>query len=211
MRNAFNRWFKDSKVVDRRGRPLVVYHGSRSPWVTSFDPCFEGRGTAGCGKKYGAFWFSSLEKNASYFADKYPKKRADKEFSDVYGELGRYYVNITDRNGESIFQSGPYPTLEAAESSIEAEADLYNKHLRKDTFVSSVFLSLQDPLMLEGVIPRGVKFELARLYGHDGIIARDVVDGDGYGDVYVAFSPLQIKSATMNRGTYDPSSASIFY
>jgi hypothetical protein len=26
--HAFRRWFGDSKVVDRRGRPLVVYHGT---------------------------------------------------------------------------------------------------------------------------------------------------------------------------------------
>jgi hypothetical protein len=171
-----------------------------------------GRGVVswGTGTGWDAFWFTSSKENARYFMDKHPKKRADKESSDVYGDHGRYYVNITDKNGESIFQSGPYPTDEAAEDSIEAEADLYNKHLRKDTFVISAFLSLQDPLVLEGLIPRDAEFEFARLHGHDGIIARDVRDGSNYGDVYVAFSPFQIKSATMNRGTYDPSSASIF-
>lgn len=210
MRSAFNRWFKDSKVVDRRGRPLVVYHGSRSPWVTAFDPSFVGRGVVSGGIGWDAFWFSSSRENARYFTDKRPKKRADKESSTVYGEMGQYYVNITDRNGESIFQVGPYPTAEDARDSIGTEVDLYNKHLRKDTFVISAFLSLQNPLILEGLIPRGTEFEFARLHGHDGIIARDVLDGDSYGDVYVAFSPFQIKSATMNRGTYDPSSASIF-
>lgn len=211
MEDAFSRWFKDSKVVDELGRPLIVYHGSRNPWLTSFDPHFEGTGTAGCGKRYGAFWFVSLKKNAVFFTDKRQKKRADKECSRIYGDPGKYYVDIVDRNCESIFQAGPYSTQDDAYRAIEAEAALYNKYLRKDTFIISAFLSLQNPLILEGVIPRGAEFERARLHGHDGIIARGVVDGDGYGDVYVAFSPFQIKSAARNFGTYDPMSDNIFH
>ena len=29
---AFRRWFEGSKVVDEDGEPLVVFHGTRSPW-----------------------------------------------------------------------------------------------------------------------------------------------------------------------------------
>ena len=33
---AFRRWFGDSKVVDERGEPLVVYHGTAADFDT-FD------------------------------------------------------------------------------------------------------------------------------------------------------------------------------
>ena len=48
---AFKRWFGRSKVVDRRGKPLVVFHGSRRPFVAfdysrwgQTDPGFAGKG-----------------------------------------------------------------------------------------------------------------------------------------------------------------------
>jgi hypothetical protein len=34
---AFNAWFKNSKVVDERGRPLVVYHGTDASGFTQFE------------------------------------------------------------------------------------------------------------------------------------------------------------------------------
>jgi predicted kinase len=46
--------------------------------------------------------------------------------------------------------------------------------------------------------------------GHDGIVIRDSdTDGSVYRDDWVAFHPEQIKSATGNRGTFDPTSADI--
>jgi hypothetical protein len=35
---AFKAWFKDSKVVDAEGKPLVVYHGTYNPEFTAFKP-----------------------------------------------------------------------------------------------------------------------------------------------------------------------------
>ena len=34
----FKKWFGDSKVVDKDGKPLVMYHGSKNSNVTVFDP-----------------------------------------------------------------------------------------------------------------------------------------------------------------------------
>jgi len=46
--------------------------------------------------------------------------------------------------------------------------------------------------------------------GHDGIRYKNAVEGEGYGsNAIIAFEPTQIKSATGNRGTYDPSDPSI--
>ena len=38
----FKRWFKDSKVVDENGEPLVVYHGTLAKDLTAFSKDFIG-------------------------------------------------------------------------------------------------------------------------------------------------------------------------
>lgn len=51
---------------------------------------------------------------------------------------------------------------------------------------------------------------LSRLQGKDGLIVRDIGGMKGQ-NLYVAFEPEQIKSATGNRGTFDPNNADIRY
>lgn len=58
----------------------------------------------------------------------------------------------------------------------------------------------------------------AKEWGYDGLIARNITDegqyGQGYGwgdTTYVVFDPTQIKSATGNRGTFDPTNPDIRY
>ena len=78
------------------------------------------------------------------------------------------------------------------------------------------FLSLKNPLIVESrkdldrIVPSGkttadVKKELIAK-GYDGI---EVKDDYGHGRSFVAFDPTQIKSATANRGTFDPTKPSI--
>lgn len=38
LNSNFYKWFKDSKVVDKQGKPLVVYHGTSSPNIKEFKP-----------------------------------------------------------------------------------------------------------------------------------------------------------------------------
>lgn len=54
---AFKRWFGDSKVVDEDGKPLVVYHGTRSTDIESFEPGVDGAG-----------WFAQLPETAHWFS-----------------------------------------------------------------------------------------------------------------------------------------------
>jgi hypothetical protein len=42
---AFKAWFGDSKVVDEKGEPLVVYHGTPSAGFDAFDPSKLGKNT----------------------------------------------------------------------------------------------------------------------------------------------------------------------
>lgn len=60
---AFKSWFSGSKVVDRQGRPLVVYHGAASEFHT-FDPA-----KTRFAQDKGAFFFTSGDHIASAYAD----------------------------------------------------------------------------------------------------------------------------------------------
>ena len=51
--------------------------------------------------------------------------------------------------------------------------------------------------------------EYAKDEGHDGLILEDVQDGGTRSTVYAVFDPTQIKSATANRGTFDPADPNI--
>ena len=52
----------------------------------------------------------------------------------------------------------------------------------------------------------------AKAEGRDGVVMRNVRDGDGpAGDVFVVFDPSQIKSAIGNRGTFDPNNPNILF
>lgn len=87
--------------------------------------------------------------------------------------------------------------------------------------VMPVYLSLKNPLIVERT---NAKYDYDGSYnrvafanfiddaleaGHDGVIFRDVLDRGKRSTQYVAFRPEQIKSATGNRGTFDPANPSI--
>src|SRR5690606_27729870 len=69
----FRRWFGDSKVVDAQGRPLVVYHGTRSN-ITAFEP---GRD--------GAIYFTDSPEDASAFAGDFRGLTAERQSYELGG------------------------------------------------------------------------------------------------------------------------------
>lgn len=82
--------------------------------------------------------------------------------------------------------------------------------------IMPVYLALKNPLVIEsaGAIYHQVEQQIkqAKRDGHDGVIIREVYDTPGAAGSlsaykhtsYVVFSPSQIKSATGNRGSFDP-------
>jgi hypothetical protein len=195
---AFERWFAKSLIVDASGKPLVVWHGSKSPWVERFDLALEATGVVGSTKR-GGIWFTTSKRNAEFYADRRAKKQA-RDFT-VYGDADRWFADVCDQNGESVFQIGPCASEETVELAVSVEMSRYNRLLRHDTFVQSMYLSLANPLVLEGAVPRRAEFAAAIQAGHDGIWAKDIVDGALAADSIVVFNPICIKS-TQNQGTW---------
>jgi len=158
---AFKRWFGDSKVVDKDGKPLVMYHGtSKDKDFTSFNVGMRGA------------WFSSSTEEASM------------------------YSTSNDSQGYK-YEGGKFIAKNVAPR------------------VMPVYLSIQNPYVLTkndleklkgsnyAAAQRDV-FSNARSRGFDGI---DL----GGGAWVVLKSPIQIKSAIGNRGTFDETKKDIRY
>lgn len=70
----FKQWFRESKVVDAEGKPLVVYHGTRRGEFTEFDPSKKGSNTFHKGDEVG-FHFTTDKQDALVYAGQYAKPR----------------------------------------------------------------------------------------------------------------------------------------
>jgi hypothetical protein len=67
---AFKKWFADSKVVDKDGSPLVVYHGSPDGRFLKSSGVFMGAADRfGEQRGVGVFWFSKDRGTAASYAD----------------------------------------------------------------------------------------------------------------------------------------------
>lgn len=167
---AFDRWFGDSKVVDAKGKPLVVYHGAPDARFVQSDGIF-----------------------------KSPKER----------------LGMVENDPERAFFFAADRKVAATYADDRRAFDYQNAEPR----VLATYLTLKNPLVIDhgGQHWHGTRDAIQRAKdgGHDGVIIRNVVDDylttkkSKPTDVYVAFHPEQIKSATENRGTYDPADPNI--
>jgi hypothetical protein len=215
----FRNWFGKSKVVDARGRPLKVYHGSEKAGFTSFDTYNQ--------KKPGFFFTDDWGMAASYTPRhtlvELPYLRTLKEALAFAGDGspleiekdGREYTVFWD--GSRVATYGPGETKDML-------ADI-NSQTSTNPGVYAVYLRMEDPMVIdakgqnwdaieieddEGNVETYETNDFARMAAdadHDGVIIHNVSDygshGNGLGGtVYVVFEPNQIKSADWNIGTY---------
>jgi len=180
----FKKWFGDSKVVNAQGEPLVVYHGSPN----KFSEFQVGRES----KNFGSFGESTASRLGIFFAT---EKLFAKRFSPKGGVVMPTYL------------------------SLQNPVDLV------DGFPDSVWRKLSDVLKennLESIPPDGmwdlfdkgfpgaVEFvDALKAVGYDGAkIVERSADGN-LSEVFVAFNPTQIKSATGNNGDFDAANPDI--
>jgi len=153
----FKRWFKDSKVVDADGKPLVVYHGTTADFGV-FDKARRGEKTQAEDARGGFF-----------FAD---NPRIANEFTWANG--GREGGNIMP---VYLRMTNPFRT--------------------------------DFPLNGTTGTAAGDVLKRAKAAGHDGVIFTKTDMLGSTGQSFVVFESEQIKSATGNRGTFDPASPDI--
>ena len=214
---AFNAWFKNSKVVDATGKPLVVYHGTNQP-IEAFSKNRGGMSTGETGGATLGFFFTSDPEEAADYAGNAGRRVVhnvdafEKERDRLEAETYRL-----EKQGQRTGNWKPYEEAMSAWESLEIDAT------REDELVGQnlvpVYLSIQNPAYYDfkggGNGPStGVNFEemiaAAKQKGHDGFIARNIKDsptGHFVSDHYVVFSPNQIKSAFSTN--FDPNSYDI--
>ena len=199
---AFKRWFGDSKVVDADGKPLVVYHGTADDF-DQFRVEMLGHATRAESANEGFFFVSRPDVATGYAhhaANIAPVQRLLAE-ADEHAERDDW-----DAYDDAVRRA----------EELEAEINSGPDSRDRGQNIMPVYLSLQNPAEMDAAGESFVDsnsdinafIARAKRDGHDGVIIRNLDDDPGrsnmVGDHYIAFRPEQIKSATGNRGTFDP-------
>ncbi len=173
----FKRWFEGSKVVDESGAPLVVYHGTNKDF-TAFDPEAPVRHPLSdtlTDNEIGIFTTSAPEVAGAF------GRGEDGNVMPLYVaiksplELGHHGARF----------AAPVDGMTALIQGIRANggAKAWREHLIREG--------------VDGIILRNAKAGTGDAFG----LLRDFAS---QGTVFIPFSSVQIKSATGNRGTFDP-------
>jgi hypothetical protein len=218
----FKKWFKNSKVVDENGDPLVVYHGSGAQ-IDAFDFAFTGKGNDQVGS---GFYFTTDFSEADSYKERTVNEKPKLGGNDnpnVYS----VYLSIqnpldSDKIGsvsaKQIRKMLSYAPKDSLKNGLENWGDpemmsqsqilneaVPNYVIENENIVQRLFNLAND---FFGSSPEGVKgFNTAMrdVLGYDGVSVQ--FDGTDKKH-YVAFFPEQIKSVN-NRGTFDPNDANI--
>jgi hypothetical protein len=202
MAPALKKWFGDSKVVDENGGPLVVYHGTSAE--NDFDVFRNGEFGHHFGKAF----------QAQAILD--DKLKAAHELDQKYGRppqemvpnarIMPVYVRI--EKPLRLDDMGDFSPESVAEAAAEAGAISRGA---AEGLIRRMTSRGRDALETRDAATEAVKKEL-EAWGYDGIVYKNTEEIGPAGEIadsYIAFRPEQIKSATGNRGTYDPDDPSI--
>jgi hypothetical protein len=181
----FKNWFGESKVVDAEGKPLTVYHGTRSP--QDFNTF-----RTDSGHNYGpGAYFTPEARRASGYAGEQEGARV----YSTYVSVEKPYTVQSDATIQDLgYKLRQDPANDALIQKLLQKYNSTDKNILGNAEVGNAWLREQ---------------------GYDGIIKqRNRYTEDGYVPEVVevvAFNPEQVKSATANKGSFDPLSKDIRY
>jgi GNAT superfamily N-acetyltransferase len=202
---AFYKWFGDSKVVDKEGRPLVVYHGTTAD-VEAFNPAFSG--SDGVGYSVPAFFATSDKALASDYAN----NKFNRNIADAMRAMQQYKNENPGEYGDEY--EAKYQAVKDAFKTVKD-----GRETGGGANVIPMYMAIKKPLVIDAmgkrfmqVMPDAVARVVAE--GYDGAIVHNVIDhaspaSEYPASVYFAMKPEQIKSAIGNAGTFDPNDADI--
>jgi hypothetical protein len=207
---AFKAWFKDSKVVNPDGSPMVMYHGSPNEF-NIFD----------IGKLN-----SRSEGPGFYFTN-------NRDVAAGYGAVKEVFLSIQNPIAYDAKPLGPKQLTKLFERIATLENNEMGGDIRDgflanygDTYTKGIAGAVRDAVNLtkdedgaidqiSGIVGAGVPAKIVlraftEVTGYDGIVAKGFSNiGDENNTIFVAFEPNQIKSSTNNKGTFDPSDPNI--
>ena len=183
---AFKRWFGDSKVVDERGDPLTVYHGTGQEF-TEFSADKRGLNFSD-GASQNGFFFSQSRDDADFFAGKAGGDR----LVQAYVRIENPYIIDNEVLSES--ESQWLSDLE------RSDPDQHEFQVETKQYQNSADIN---PGLERAIIDGLDSFQ------HDGVIVD--LEGDFADRWFIVEDGKQIKSATNNRGTFDPEDPNIMF
>jgi len=235
--DSFKNWFKSSKVIDSKGNPKIMYHGTRYDF-TEFKENI-GKNTHHSSRHLG-FFFTDY-RVAQWFAN---PTWDDNEISmkDEYKKFRNKQLGVDKLNKELSMTSGfNYDKYEKLNSQIYNKETRIDNEWEKITYyrkrldfgyganVMPVYLSIQNPKEMsfnevysigggenddyEKVEEKAKKLKQNLISkGYDGIkILPNDDNEEAEFEQYVAFYPNQIKSSIGNVGSFDPNNPDIRY
>lgn len=217
---AFKRWFGKSKVVNKDGTPMVVYHGTDASFDT-FSRHMLGSNTGAPSARKGFFFTDRPKTATNYSLSQMSREQRDDHYAAIYDQIALY---------ERLADERPYDPKMQKGLRFQAQALREQMDEKSGPNIMPVYLSIQNPLVhdFKGARWRDVRYKAlidqAEREGRDGLILKRTYDGGqnlvtlvagaatkgmiGSETVYIAFRPEQIKSVA-NRGTFDPANPSI--
>lgn len=229
-----------SKVVGSNGEPLVVYHGTDFGGFSEFEePSGMTRGDLGIftttNREMALTYVRIAAGNKTV---EVKTEYTEKELSELYGieiveKDGEFYGQDTYTE-DDVDVTGSFKNKEDAIAAASKFAQGQPRTRGQGAGIYELFMNIRDAYEIdfEGANWNGERDGVpitdmntdsavreARQFGNDGAIITNVIDdGGGIGnyagepaDVFVAFKPNQIKSATGNIGSFKPESTNILY
>lgn len=215
---AFQEWFAGSKIVDKAGKPVVVYHGTSADFST-FDK--------NKGKSVTDKLGSWLATDPNLSNERLEQVNSGGMFGEVKGRMSKgsavmpVYASIKNplklkqRSDLEAYVSkrlvlppdmlkklrGYFPKDRTEwQSATRADLESYATDPASRNRVNADALDAADQGWDEKDVQQIAELARATLSEFDGII---IADDQGHGQAVVAFYPHQIKSKH-NRGTFDP-------
>ncbi len=192
---AFREFFSDTKVVDENGEPLVVHHGTKAKVGGSFEFDLDRLGESTSAWSEGPGFYFTESKS---IADGYSGK--DGTRLDVYLNIKKPMKYSEPSFGEDVLRD---IVVRSAEIESEKEGiDIEDTWLANYGGVEgAVSLILPDERALDqmgGIINSGLSARhllqaVTEVTGFDGIFSRGFSDEGKTDNIWVAFSPNQIK------------------
>ena len=232
---AFKDWFGDwennpseaSKVVDKNGEPLVVYHGTSSAPFNIFDKNRIGsRNLFGTHKE--GFYFTDLKENAKSVAIKMNRGdliiNGEPLFKSNYPFLNPDYISkkvgykVSDKFADIKIAKSPYDinvikdyykAIGEKVEVIELQEDNENIY---PSFLNIKEMPIKDYEGQNLMDTNSIDFDNFVKEAKEGGKLQNIKDGNfKLANTYFVKEPNQIKSATDNIGTFDSNNPDIRY
>ena len=234
----FKKWFGNSKVVDKQGKPLVMYHGTKADF-TEFKSRFPDDDNL--------IFFTRNPEFASKWAQ--DRQAVGRNFTEADFESAKADEKAWWKSEVNVSPVGDLLRKDGTPLTEDEQTEFWTETRKRsavamqdsaDASVYPVFLKAEkifDPSIdgkklesflktlpnMQGAVERGMHMDGSwavyenkpvtdwlRSRGYDAVRLRESsAEIGGKMDTLAVFSPTQIKSATGNRGTFDPTNPDI--